>query len=106
MARIVMIDECKVDGPQIRDSEPVYEEVKNFEEAREEMHKFIGRDVILTTFWGTWENTRALFMCHDMMTDDLKPNKQATLAYLGECIPGTMHIIYGPVVGFLDPELW
>ena len=108
MYHIVMIDECsgEYNKGTLKDAEPVYESVKNSNEAIDEMHKFIGKDVVLTNFWGTWDGKRALFFCTDMFHDGLMPNKQATLAYLGECIPGTMHIIYGPVVGFLDPELW
>ncbi len=110
--RIVMIDDrswrfkCKGDSLRtLHNSEPVYEEVRTRREAWTEAKKFIG-DVTLTTFWGTWENRRVLFLCHDMFTDDLQPNKQATIAYLGECVPGTMQVIFGPVVGLLDPELW
>jgi len=71
-----------------------------------QVQKFIGKDVILTHFWGTWDKKRVMFWCYDLMDEHMPPNKQATLAYLGECLPGTMHVICGPVVGLLDPELW
>ena len=102
---IVMIDECQVGSLSIEDAVPVEVPVMNASEAWKEAKKFIG-DATLTTFWGTWEGRRVLFLCHDMFTDDLRPNKQATLAYLGQCIPGTMHVIFGPVVGLLNKELW
>lgn len=108
--QIVMIDNCH--GEQGKphtwqDSEPVYEDVANEGESWKEAKKFIGPDQTLTTFWGTWNNNRVLFLCNDNgMALNLAPNKQGTLAYLGECVPGTMHVILGPVVGLLDPALW
>ena len=110
MSRIVMIDNCK--GEQHKphtweDAEPVYHEVERSTEAWEEAKEFIGPDQTLTTFYGRWENVRVLFLCNDNgIALNLAPNRQATLAYLGECVPGTMHTILGPVVGLLDPELW
>jgi len=109
MYHIVMIDECKIQEGKLHpiiDSEPQYISVKHATEAMEETKKFIG-DVTFTHFWGTWEGKRVMFFCYDMIEGaGLQPNKQATIAYLQQCIPGTMHVIFGPVVGLLDPELW
>ena len=110
MHRIVMIDNCKGEQhkPQTwRDAEPVYVDVAHEKEAWKEAKLFIGPDQTLTTFWGTWEGIRVLFLCNDNgMALNLAPNKQGTLAYLGQCVPGVMHVISGPIVGLLDSELW
>ena len=108
MYNIVTIDECQGDRLVISsliDAEPTYISVKHSEEAMEQVKLFMG-DVHLTHFWGTWDNRRVLFWSNDLFTADMNPNKQGTIAYLQQCIPGTMHVIFGPVVGLLDPELW
>jgi len=106
--KIVMIDQCSVhENRTVQDAEPVEVDVRNGKEAREETKIFIGRDQTLTHFWGTWEDKRVMFICNDNgIALGLRPNKQATIAYLGECIPGTMHVIVGPVVALMHKDLW
>jgi hypothetical protein len=72
-----------------------------------EANNYIGENECLTTFRGTWEGERVLFLCNDNgMALNLAPNKTATLAYLDQCIPGTMHVILGRAVALIDRELW
>lgn len=82
-------------------------EVETSPEAWDEAHLYIGVNECLTTFWGTWKGKRVLFLCNDNgIAMGLAPNKDATLAYLGQCIPGVMHVILGRCVALLDKELW
>ncbi len=107
MPRIVKIGTCIVAGNRIADAEPIYEDVDNSEDAFRVAKEFIGANQTLCHWWGDWEGVRVMFLADDNgIARELKPNKQGTLAYLGQCIPGTLHVIVGPVVGLLDPELW
>jgi hypothetical protein len=103
---IVLIDEDDNKPPFKRNiREP--DKVSSSDEAWNKAKKFIGLDETLTTFWGTWQNERVLFLANDNgMALNLFPNTPATLAYLDQCIPGTMHVILGPVVALVDKELW
>lgn len=116
MSQIVLIEAAKLvkesGRPSIIEPDPVYEDIDEVEDAWGRAKSFISehsgeKQSTLTTFWGTWEGVRVFFLCNDNgIAMGLKPNKKATLAYLDQCIPGTMHVVVGPAVGLLDPELW
>ena len=103
---IILIGPCDIHKGYPQDATPIRKKVSSPEEAWEEAKAFLD-DAVITTFWGTWNKKRVLWLCDDNgMAKDLMPNKQATLAYLDQCIPGTMHVILGPAVCLYDEELW
>ena len=104
MSRIVCIPPSGT-TPPFPEEDVIEVEFEIGEHCYEHAKEFIGDH--FTTFWGTWEGKRVLMLCDDMgMHKNLAPNKRATLAYLDQCIPGTMHVILGPAVALMDEELW
>lgn len=111
--RIVKIKSCVIEENHcVKDGEEIEVRVDSENEAWENATDFISKftpeeESTICHFWGTWKDKRVLFLCNDNgFALRLDPNKQATLAYLGQCLPGTMHVVVGPVVALLHRDLW